>query len=171
MRLRKVAAAAVLVGIGLAAGLQIGARHPASRHAPMAGAMSAHRAFAREGVDVEFGPARLALLTASVTEHLGRSIDIPDLSPLGLSFLGGRLLSSDEGPGGMFLFAEPNGNRIAVYLKSLADSRRVEFASRREGDVEAYFWLDGRLGYAITGKAHSENLAAAANIVRTTYRK
>jgi anti-sigma factor RsiW len=168
-QLRRVAAAALLVGIGLIAGLQIGDRKTAQRVVPMADAMSAHRAFARARSDVEFGPARPALVASSVGGHLGRSIAIPDLSPLGLSFLGGRLLASDEGPGGMFLFAEPNGDRIAVYVKTLSNRRRVEFASRREGDVTAYFWLENGLGYAVTGASSSKVLPSAARIARSTY--
>lgn len=68
---------------------------------------------------------------------------IPNLSQLGLSFVGGRLLASDEEPGGIFVYAEPNCERIAVYVKTLADGRQSQFGSRRDGDVVAYYWFDG----------------------------
>jgi anti-sigma factor RsiW len=137
---------------------------------PMADAMSAHRVFARASTGVEIDASRGMMLASRVSDHLGHSIAIPNLSDLGLSFLGGRLLSSDEGPGGMFLFGEPDDNRIAVYVKTLADGRRSEFGSRRDDDLVAYFWFDGRLGYAVTGRASSALLTRTAEKVRDTYR-
>jgi anti-sigma factor RsiW len=119
---------------------------------------------------IEIEAARSATLVNRISGHLRRDIVIPNLSQIGLSFLGGRLLASDEGPGGMFIYAEPNGEWIAVYVKALADGRQSRFGSRRDGDVVAYYWFDGRLGYAVTGRIGSVALPAAAEAVRAAYR-
>jgi anti-sigma factor RsiW len=62
-----------------------------------------------------------------------------------------------------------NGERIAVYVKTLADGRRSQFGSRQDGDVVAYYWFDGRLGYAVTGNVGSSIVSAAADMVRDIY--
>ena len=137
----------------------------------MADAMSAYRAFAGSPDNaVEIAAAQRVALVNRISGHLGQDLVIPNLSQIGLTLLGGRLLASDEGPGGMFIYAEPNGERIAVYVKALADGRRSRFGSRQDGDVVAYYWFDGRLGYAVTGKVGSSIVSAAADMVRDTYR-
>ncbi len=171
-QLRQTAAGVVLLAIGVALGSMIDLRSVTnSPRAPMADAMAAYRVFARSPDNaVEIDAARSVTLVNRLSGHLGREIVIPNLSQLGLALLGGRLLASDEGPGGMFIYAEPNGDRIAIYVKTLADGRRSEFGSRQDGDVVAYYWFDGRLGYAITGNVGSSIVSAAAGMVRDTYR-
>ncbi|MDZ4843172.1 MAG: anti-sigma factor [Hyphomicrobium aestuarii] len=171
-RLKQIAAGVVLVVFGAAIGSSLRWQDagPTAR-APMTDAMSAYRVFAKspDGA-VEIDGTKRVMLVNRIAGHLGQDIAIPDLSRLGLTFLGGRLLASDEGPGGMFVYAEPSGERIAVYVKTLADGRRSAFGSRQDGDVIAYYWFDGRLGYAVTGQAGSAIVANAAEMVRTTYR-
>jgi anti-sigma factor RsiW len=168
----QIAAGIVLLAIGVALGSMIDLRSRTnSPRPPMADAMSAYRAFAASRDNaVEIVAAQRVALVNRISGHLGQELVIPNLSQIGLTLLGGRLLASDEGPGGMFIYAEPNGERIAVYVKTLADGRRSRFGSRQDGDVVAYYWFDGRLGYAVTGKAGSPIVSAAADLVRETYR-
>jgi anti-sigma factor RsiW len=169
---RRIAAGIVLLGVGGARGSMINLRTVTnSSRAPMADAMAAYRVFATSPDNaVEIEATRSVTLVNRISGHLGRDLVIPNLSQIGLSLLGGRLLASDEGPGGMFVYAGPHGERIAVYVKTLADGRRSQFGSRQDGDVVAYYWFDGRLGYAVTGRAGSSIASAAADIVRDTYR-
>jgi len=170
--LRQAAAGIILLIAGIVLGSMVDLRPGTTvARAPMADAMAAYRAFAKDSHNaVEIEAARSAMLVNRISGHLGQDIVIPNLSQIGLSFLGGRLLASDEGPGGMFIYAEPNGEWIAVYVKTLADGRQIQFGSQRDGDVVAYYWLDGRLGYAVTGRIGSAALPAAAEAVRATYR-
>lgn len=97
----------------------------------MADAMAAYRAFANGSHDaVEIEAARSATLVNRISGHLGQDIVIPNLSQIGLTFLGGHLLASDEGPGGMFIYAESNDEWIAVYVKTLANGRQSRFGPR-----------------------------------------
>jgi anti-sigma factor RsiW len=171
-RLRRMAAGVLLLMTGLALGTILDLRSIVSRsRPPMADAMAAYRVFA-ESPDsaVEIAAANRDVLVERISAHLGQPLAIPDLSRFGLAFLGCRLLASDEGPGSMLVYSESNGERIAIYIKTLADGRRSPLGSRRDGDVVAYFWFDGRLGYAITGRAGSAIVPAAADGVRDIYR-
>ena len=157
-------ASIVLLASGIAIGtiLDVRSAKDASRP-PMADAMAAYRVFAGHAENaVEIDAARTDTLTHRISDHLGRGLAIPNLSKVGLSFLGCRLLASDKEPGSMLIYSEPNGERVAVYVKTLADGRHGSFDSRRDGDVVAYYWFDGRLGYAVTGKAGSPVVSAAA---------
>jgi anti-sigma factor RsiW len=170
-RLRQSAAGIILLVTGVVVGSMLHSRPAPNARAPMSDAMAAYRVFAKSpDSPVEIEAALGVTLANRVSGHLGRDIVIPNLAQIGLSFLGGRLLASDEGPGGMFIYAEPNGERIAVYVKTLADGRQSPFTSRWDGDVVAYYWFDGRLGYAVTGNVGSPTVSAAADMVRATYR-
>ncbi len=171
IQLKQVTAGLVLVALGTLIGATFSTQATnRGQRAPMADAVSAHRVFAKspEG-SVEIDGTKRVILLSRIAGHLGHDIAIPDLSRLGLTFLGGRLLASDEGPGGIFVYAENNGQRIAVYVKTLADGRRSLFGSRQDGDVIAYYWFDGRLGYAVTGQSDSTLVTHAAELVRVTY--
>jgi anti-sigma factor RsiW len=133
--------------------------------------MAAYRVFAGNPANaVEIEATHADTLIHRISDHLGQGLAIPDLSQFGLSFLGCRLLASDEGPGSMLIYAQTNGEKAAVYVKTLADGRRGQFRSRQDGDVVAYYWFDGRLGYAVTGKVGSPIISAAADTVRQIYR-
>lgn len=171
-QLRQIAAGIVLLALGVALGSLMDLRpFQNPPRAPMADAMAAYRVFATKPDDaVEIDAAQSVTLVSRVSGHLGRQLVIPDLSQIGLSLLGGRLLASDEGPGGMFVYKAPSGERISVYVKTLADGRRSRFGSRQDGDLIAYYWFDGRLGYAVTGSASSSIVPVAADKVREVYR-
>lgn len=142
---------------------------PVAARPPMADAVVAFRAFAGRSVDmVEFPAAQAAVMRQMVSQHLRHDIVVPDLSAIGLAFRGGRLLASDEGPGGMFVYADPVGEPIAIYVKTLTNSRKAELGSRQDGDITAYFWFTGELGYAVLGPSKSPLAKRAAEQLAAT---
>lgn len=164
-RFRQLAAAVAIFAAGGVIGAALTRQDPPViiARAPMADAVAAYRAFSTS-IDraIEVPAAQMAVLTSLVSRHLQHQVDVPDLSGIGLTFRGGRLLASDEGPGGMFIYAGPNGESVAVYIKTLADGRRAPLGSRMDGDLVAYFWFTGELGYAVTGPRHSPLVEQAA---------
>lgn len=142
---------------------------PVAARAPMADAVVAFRAFAGRSVDtVEFPAAQAAVMRQMISQHLRHDIVVPDLSAVGLAFRGGRLLASDEGPGGMFVYADPMGEPVAVYVKTLASARKADLNARQDGDVTAYFWFTGELGYAVLGPSKSPQAKRAAEHLAAT---
>jgi anti-sigma factor RsiW len=164
-RYRQLAAGLCLFAVGGVMGAVLSRREPAPAIArpQMTDAVVAFRAFAGGSNDaVEVPAAQAAVLRQMISQHLRHEIVVPDLSGVGLVFRGGRLLASDEGPGGMFVYADPAGEPIAVYVKTLASARKAALASRRDGDVAAYFWFTGELGYAVLGSSRSPFVERAA---------
>ncbi|PTM39598.1 anti-sigma factor [Bosea sp. 124] len=157
-RYRQLAAGFCLFAVGGVAGAVLFRQEPVrvAARPQMTDAVVAFRAFAGEaGQAVEFPAAQAAVLRQMISQHLRHEIAVPDLSGIGLAFRGGRLLTSDEGPGGMFVYVDPTGERIAVYVKTLASAREAALSSRQDGDVTAYFWFTGELGYAVLGSSAS----------------
>lgn len=162
---RQLAAGLCLFAVGGVLGAVLSRQEPApvAARPQMTDAVVAFRAFAgRSGDTVEFPAAQAAVMRQMISQHLRHDIVVPDLSGLGLAFRGGRLLASDEGPGGMFVYADPAGEPIAVYVKTLATARHAALNSRQDGDVIAYFWFTGELGYAVLGSSLSPFVKRAA---------
>ncbi len=164
-RYRQLAAGLCFFAVGGLLGAALVRQEPApvATRPQMADAVVAFRAFAGRSVDtVEFPAAQAAVMRQMISQHLRHDIVVPDLSGVGLAFRGGRLLASDEGPGGMFVYVDPMGEPIAVYVKTLARARKADLNTRQDGDVTAYFWFTGELGYAVLGPSTSPYAKHAA---------
>lgn len=162
---RRLAAGICIFALGAALGMGLSRQgaEPLAARPQMTDAVVAFRAFAgRAGDAVEVPAAQTAALKRMMSHHLRQDVAIPDLSGLGLVFRGGRLLASDEGPGGMFVYDEPAGGQVALYVKTLASPRKAALASRRDGDLVAYFWFTGELGYAVLGPSGAPAVRRAA---------
>lgn len=161
----RLAAGLGIFALGAALGMALPrqAAEPSAARPQMTDAVVAFRAFAGPAGDaIEVPAAQTAMLKRMISDHLRQDVAIPDLSGLGLAFRGGRLLASDEGPGGMFVYDEPAGGQIALYVKTLASPRNAALTSRQDGEVAAYFWFTGELGYAVLGSSTSPFVKRAA---------
>lgn len=168
---RRLAAGICIFALGgmLGMGLSRYAAEPSVARPQMTDAVIAFRTFAdRAGDAIEVPAAQTAVLKRMMSRHLRQNVSVPDLSGLGLTFRGGRLLSSDEGPGGMFVYDDPAGGHVALYVKTLTSPRKSALASRQDGDLVAYFWFTGDLGYAVLGASASPFVKQAAERLSET---
>lgn len=168
---RRLAAGICIFALGgaLGMGLTRYAADPSAVRPQMTDAVVAFRAFAdRAGDAIEIPATQTAALKRMMSQHLRQNVSVPDLSGLDLTFRGGRLLSSDEGPGGMFVYDDPAGGHVALYVKTLASPRQAALASRQDGDLAAYFWFTGDLGYAVLGSSGSPFVKRAAERLSKT---
>lgn len=168
---RRIAAGICIFALGAVLGMALPrqeAETPTARP-QMTDAVVAFRAFSGGAGDaIEVPAAQTVALKRMISHHLRQDVAIPDLSELDLTFRGGRLLASDEGPGGMFVYDEPSGGQVALYVKTLASPRKAALASRRDGDLVAYFWFTGALGYAVLGAPGSTFVKRAAEQLSNT---
>src|SRR5262249_59778523 len=51
-----------------------------------------------------------------LSKRLGGEVHAPHLSELGYRLVGGRLLSSADGPAGLFMYENANGARVTLYV-------------------------------------------------------
>ena len=57
------------------------------------------------------------------------------------------------------------GTRVTLYVRSdMASNRSTAFRYAREGNVGVFYWVDGKIGYAISsGDISKEDLLNVAN--------
>jgi anti-sigma factor RsiW len=90
------------------------------------------------------------------------NLKVPDLQSLGFHLVGGRLLPVDGKPGAMFMYENQGGERLTVLVGRNADNRTTSFRFAAADKVETFYWIDGELGYAVTGEISRDMLRKVA---------
>ncbi|ULR45419.1 anti-sigma factor [Rhizobium sp. K102] len=91
-----------------------------------------------------------------------QNLKIPNLQPLGFKLVGGRLLPVDGRPGAMFMYENQAGERLTVVVGRNKENRTTSFRFASSGNLETFYWIDGELGYAVTGEISRDALRAVA---------
>lgn len=126
-------------------------------------ALLAHRVFVVEKRHpVEVAANERDHLVTWLSRRMGAKVSAPDLSSIGWNLVGGRLLSALDGPACQLMYEDRAGRRITVYMTRNPANRETAFLFRMEGAVRSFFWLDGPLGYAITGEIDRAELMPIA---------
>ncbi len=81
-----------------------------------------------------------------------QNLKVPDLQALGFRLVGGRLLPVDGKPGAMFMYQDQGGERLTVLVGRNAGNRTTSFRFASADNLETFYWIDGQLGYAVTGE-------------------
>lgn len=116
---------------------------------------------------VEVGADQEEHLVAWLSKRLGAPVRAPKLDGVGYSLVGGRLLPGENGPVAHFMYQCSRGTRVTLYLRTEpANNRETAFRYAREGNVGVFYWVDRRMGYALSsadiGKEELLNVANAA---------
>jgi anti-sigma factor RsiW len=177
-RLKRYAAMAVWLVLGIAIGMVAGWQlHPSAPPAPQAadvGAMMAHRAAIAHATyspevrhPVEVGADQEAHLVAWLSKRLGAPLRAPKLETVGYNLVGGRLLPGESGPVAHFMYECNKGTRVTLYVRTeAANNRETAFRYAEEGKVRVFYWIDRKLGYALSSADVSkDDLSKIANAV------
>jgi anti-sigma factor RsiW len=175
-RVRRVALIALWVGVGAALG-GIGGWHLHSMQSPPAAASDPADLMARRAAvahatyspevrhPVEVGADQEAHLVKWLSKRLGTQLRAPQLESVGYSLVGGRLLPGESGPAAHFMYQCNRGTRVTLYVRGdMGSSRSIAFRFAREGNVGVFYWVDSRMGYALSsGDISKEDLLNVAN--------
>ena len=115
---------------------------------------------------VEMGPEKRAELIAWVSDRLKRPVAVPDLSKSGYRFIGGRLVTTEHGPAGMFIYDDASGTRLAMLVRPMAVQRDTRMMQQSDGGISGYTWADRGLGYSVVGTESAQTLHPLADEVR-----
>lgn len=105
-----------------------------------------------------------------LSARMKRPVKAPDLDAAGWRLMGGRLLpvAEDSTAGGhvacQFMYESANGERVTLYMKTLdgaAHPSQFRYADEIDG-IGVFYWVDPRMGYALTGKMPKEDLKKLA---------
>ena len=114
---------------------------------------------------VEVGADQQAHLVQWLSKRLSTPLKVPHLAEAGFDLVGGRLLPGDQGPVAQFMYQDKQGRRLTLYVRSDPDEKReTAFRFAQEGKVGVFYWLDGRLAYALSGELPREQLLKVSEI-------
>ena len=115
---------------------------------------------------VEVGADQEAHLVAWLSKRLGTQLKVPNLGNLGYALVGGRLLPGDRGPVAQFMYQDGKGQRLTLYVRvNPDDSHETAFRFAQERGVGVFYWLDHKLGYALSGEVEKPELLRVAMAV------
>lgn len=116
---------------------------------------------------VEVGADQEQHLVAWLSKRLGAQVRAPKLEAIGYSLVGGRLLPGDNGPVAHFMYQTEKGRRITLYVRTEAtENRETAFRYASEGNVNVFYWIDRKLGYALSSAdLGRDDLIKVANAV------
>ncbi len=127
-------------------------------------AIEAHRVFAAEvRHPVEVGADQRDHLVAWLSNRLGQPLSAPDLAGAGFQLIGGRLLPGEDSLGAQFMYENDAKDRVTLYVSKNLKGGQTAFKLTASGDLHTFYWLDGPLGYAITGAISESALLALAH--------
>lgn len=115
---------------------------------------------------VEVGADQEAHLTTWLSKRLGTPLKVPHLGGLGYTLVGGRLLPGERGPVAQFMYQDGRGLRLTLYVRlNQDDSRETAFRFSQESGISVFYWLDRKLGYALSGEVDKAELLRVTNAV------
>jgi len=171
----RAAAAALLLAVGFGSGWTVYGVFESPRDSWFAGvpadtellrvATAAHRVYAvevRHPVEVR---AEEEHLMGWLSKRVGRPLGAPDLDRFGFRLMGGRLLPASSGAAAQLMYEDGGGRRISVYVETHPSDSKVAFRFAEEGGLGAFYWLDGRSGFALVGPLQRAELLDLAKAV------
>lgn len=111
---------------------------------------------------VEVGADQEAHLVQWLSKRLGTPLKTPQFTKQGFDLVGGRLLPGERGPVAQFMYQDSNGRRLTLYVRTDPENRDTAFRYAQEGKVGVFYWLDHKVGYALSAELPREELLAIA---------
>jgi anti-sigma factor RsiW len=96
-----------------------------------------------------------------LSKRVGYNLLAPDLTPLGLKLVGGRLLPGPTGAAAFFMYENASGERFTIYS---ARSNEPDTAMRYNvsANCSAFYWVDGDVAYVVSGPPDRDVLSKVA---------
>lgn len=166
-----IAAALALLIVGAAAGWFANFQLNSPKGTQFADfAIEAHEIYTRENRHaVEVAANDSEHLTSWLSKRVGHQLTIPDLTARGYAFLGGRLLPAGDQPAAQLMYEDANKRRITIFLTANEGGAETKFVVEEKHGVTACYWLDGPLGFVVTGEASRDDMMGLANIVYRSF--
>lgn len=170
--LQRIAASVLIALVSGFAGWQAHDRYPPAeslaRTSPLPRrAAVAHAVFSPDvRRPVEVSAEQEDQLVAWLSKRLGTPVRPPKLGALGYELIGGRLLPGNVGPVAQFMFQDASGQRLTLYVSAENTANQdTAFRFAQEGNVNVFYWIDGKFGYALSAGIDKGKLARIATAV------
>lgn len=116
---------------------------------------------------VELAAADRQALESWLSGRLGRNVNAPDLTGLGFSLIGGRLLPAEiSKPAAQFMYENLQGQRVTVYLRGMAQpTPETAFRYARKDGISTFYWVQRNWGYALSSELPRIELLQVARAI------
>ena len=126
---------------------------------------------------VEVTAAQQDHLVQWLSKRVGKPLKVPVLAAQGYELVGGRLLPGESGARAQFMFQNPAGSRVTLYLGAVdgipvqggaaprATPGQAAFSYSTDGPVASFYWVEQGFGYALSGAVSREELMQLAQLV------
>jgi anti-sigma factor RsiW len=105
-------------------------------------------------------------LAAWLSKRMGVPFRAPRLEKQGFVLVGGRLLSSDDGPGALLMYEDAQGRRVVLYAcHNEGKDRDTALRFAQDEGISVFHWLEGPLSYAMAGEIDRAALHALTEAV------
>jgi len=91
------------------------------------------------------GPAAMA---DYIADRMGKQVRVPSLDSFGYNMVGGRVLPDTDGPAAQFVFADENGHKVSLYVRS-EQANGVDITYALADDLSMFYWNDSDRSYAL----------------------
>jgi anti-sigma factor RsiW len=115
---------------------------------------------------VEMPAAESAQLVSWISRRLERPIALPNLDQAGYHFIGGRLVATEHGPAGLFLYDDARGTRIAMLVRPMSVEKNTPMSAHKRDGVAGYAWSEQGLGYSVMAASSVPDIHPVADEVR-----
>jgi anti-sigma factor RsiW len=163
------AAAAIVLALGLGAGAGwfVGRRPATGIDAIAREAAASYTVYAADKRrPVEVWATQKDDLTRWLTNRLNRLVSPPDLSRLEYQLLGGRLIATQHGPAALFMYENPRGVRLAIYVRPMSLEQTTPIEATDVNDVDGCTWIERGVGYALMAAEPYDKLEQLARLAR-----
>ncbi len=161
------AAAVAGIAIGLGGGWMLWARSAPALAWQMAEVgLSAHEVYAAEvRHPVEVWQDDEAHLVSWLSKRIDNPVKPPDLTSDGLKLLGGRVVPEDGRPAALLMYEGADGERYSLLISRAPRPATTGLRYAEGSAAGAFYWLDGKVGYVLSGPDNRERLRALTQAV------
>lgn len=120
---------------------------------PMADAIEAYKLFAAAA---DAPPPSQTELADWFSRYFEGASPPPGLEAYGLQLVDARLMATQQGPAAMVLYRNRNRQTLLFFIRPPSPERRsLPSGQRREGELTARYWSDGRFNYALVSPSNA----------------
>jgi anti-sigma factor RsiW len=117
----------------------------------------------------ELGAEQRDDLARWVSNRLNHPVAPPDLSTDGYRYMGGRLAATPDGPAGLFMYDDPQGLRLTIFVLPMNTAPTMPIQHVDFAKVDGCAWIDKGIGYTVVGKLPPAELRRLAERVRQQF--
>ncbi len=129
-------------------------------------AISAHAVFVPDrGRPVEVRSKQEGESLRWISKRFGRKLLTPDLTALGWTIIGGRVLPLEGKAGAQFMYQNADGRRLTVFLGENPDNKEVDYRFWRKGDIGCYYWYEPEIGVAVAAEGDRDEIRKISETV------